>query len=431
MKPETVLALQSCSDPKTVSDKWTEEYDRIAEDHADRKNICTALKRRAELACALYTERAAFVPSPCRDEAYYEEFAESREREDASLDGNFPLGNETDAAFANNYFTVSELALIQCGLHRMITPGDFNGYNFDVLVCRGFLAELDGNFAEAVRCYGGVSTSKSVQEREYDCRLKAAADEGDADAAWKAAQLCKNQNKAEEAAEWFNKAVEAGHPQALFSAASVYLDADGDFYDRRKGVRFLTRAAAVGSTQAMLALGDLALVDTDISFWQQAAQLRNYSSPGNPPKRRIIKQHKKQMEWYIVAAESGNTDAMSALGMAYHLGYPEKRNDEQAFLWASRAADSGNAEAMYQTAYFYENGFGTEKDIGAALLLYSEAAEHGVRSAAVRLHEIYTDGFPGVQPNGKKAAHYLFLSGEPDTEDEYGETENYRNGVGN
>ena len=86
---------------------------------------------------------------------------------------------------------------------------------------------------------------------------------------------------------------------------------------------------------------------------------------------------------------------------------------------------------MYQTAYFYENGFGTEKDIGAALLLYSEAAEHGVRSAAVRLHEIYTDGFPGVQPNGKKAAHYLFLSGEPDTEDEYGETENYRNGVGN
>ena len=136
------------------------------------------------------------------------------------------------------------------------------------------------------------------------------------------------------------------------------------------------------------------------------------------------------MEWYIAAAKSGDTDAMSALGMAYHLGYPEKRDDEQAFLWASRAADSGNAEAMYQTAYFYENGFGTEKDIGAALLLYAEAAEAGVRSAAVRLHEIYTYGLPGVQPDGKKAAHYLFLSGEPDTEDIHGETENYRNGVG-
>ena len=271
MTPETVLALQSDSDPKTASDKWIEEYDRIAEDHADRKNICATLKRRAEFACALYTERAAFVPSPCCDEAYYEEFAESREREDASLGGYFPLGNKTDATFANNYFTVSELARIQCGLHRMIEPGNFNGYNFDVLVRRGFLAELDGDFAEAARCYGGASTSKSVQEREYDCCLKAAADWGDADAAWKAAQLCKGQKKPQEAAEWLNMAVEAGHPEALFRAAKVYLDADGDFYDRRKGMRFLTRAADNGSTQAMFALGDLALVDTDIPFWQQAA----------------------------------------------------------------------------------------------------------------------------------------------------------------
>ena len=118
------------------------------------------------------------MPSPCCDEAYYEEFAESREREDASLGGYFPLGNEVDAGFANGYFTISELARIQCGLHRMIAPGNFNGYNFDVLVRRGFLAELDGDFAEAARCYGGVSTSKSVQEREYDCCLKAAADGG-------------------------------------------------------------------------------------------------------------------------------------------------------------------------------------------------------------------------------------------------------------
>ena len=202
MKPETVLAFQNGNDSKTVLDQWIEEYDRIAEDHTDCKNICATLKRRAEFACALYMERAEYVPAACCDETWYEEFAKSRDREDASLDGDFSLGNETDAAFANDYFTVPELARIQCGLHRMIVLGDFNGYNFDELVRRGFLAELDGDFAEAARCYGGVSTSKSVQEREYDCRLKAAADGGDADAAWKAAQLCKNQEKPQEAAEW-------------------------------------------------------------------------------------------------------------------------------------------------------------------------------------------------------------------------------------
>ena len=149
MKPETVLAIQNGSDPKTVLDKWIEEYGCIAEDHTDCGNI---LKKRAEFAYALYMERAEYVPTACCDEAYYEEFAESREREDTSLDGDFPLGNETDAVFANDYFTISELARIQCGLHRMVAPGNFNGYNFDVLVRRGFLAELDGDFAEATRC---------------------------------------------------------------------------------------------------------------------------------------------------------------------------------------------------------------------------------------------------------------------------------------
>lgn len=72
----------------------------------------------------------------------------------------------------------------------------------------------------------------------------------------------------------------------------------------------------------------------------------------------------------------------------------------------------GDGSAMYQAAYFYENGFGTDKDTDTALLLYTEAAEQGVRSAAVRLYEIYTYGLGHILPDGKKAAHYLFLSGE-------------------
>lgn len=126
------------------------------------------------------------------------------------------------------------------------------------------------------------------------------------------------------------------------------------------------------------------------------------------------------MERYRLAANTGDCDAMGALSMACHLGYPEKR-DEQAFLWASRAADSGDGSAMYQTAYFYENGFGTNRDIEAAMLLYIEAAEKGVRSAAVRLYEIYTKGLGTIRPDGKKAAHYLFLSGNSETEDDESE----------
>lgn len=235
---------------------------------------------------------------------------------------------------------------------------------------------------------------------------------GNIDALWQMAQHCKKENDSAGAIEWFNKAIEAGQIDALLSAASVYLDKNSGFHDEGLARQYLRRAVDQGSIPAIIALGDLELTDTDIPFWQQATQLRDLEFPDKKPKRKIREQHKKQMAWYCLAAEAGDTDAMNALSMAYHLGYPGKRDDEQAFLWASRGADAGDGSAMYQTAYLYENGFGAERDIDAALLLYTEAAEQGVRSAMVRLYEIYTKGLGTIQPNGKKAAHYLWLSGE-------------------
>ena len=167
MRPETVLALKPGGDPKAAAAQWVAAYAAAARECPADKALCDRLTRRAEDACALCCERAAYVPSPCHDEAYYTAFAEAREREDAALDGGFPLGNEADAAFAGDYFSVPELVQLQCGRAQRIDAGTFNGYNFDVLVRRGFLAEAAGDFAEAARCYGGVSTSRSVQEREY------------------------------------------------------------------------------------------------------------------------------------------------------------------------------------------------------------------------------------------------------------------------
>lgn len=422
MKPETVLALKKGDDPREKLNEWLDGYKALGEEFSDIKELANRLSCRAQKACELIAERKNSKPDlSSHDDMYYIETAKIMEDEDAALDGDFPLGNECDSCFAECYFSVPELIKIQCGEHRLIFAGNFSGYNFDVLVRKGFIAELDGDYANAADCYGGVSTSSSVQNREYDCRLKAAAKDGNADSAWKAAKLCKEQNKPYEAAMWFERAVELGSDSALFSAATVYLDENGDFYNKKLAKEYLHRAAEAGSAKAMTALGDLELLDTDIPFWQQAAYLHDLEFPDKKPKIKIRKQHKKQLEWYRLAANTGDSDAMGALSMAYHLGYPEKRDDEQAFLWASRAADSGDGSAMYQTAYFYENGFGINRDINAAMLLYIEAAEQNVRSAAVRLYEIYTNGLENIKPDGQKAAHYLFLSRNANTEDDESE----------
>lgn len=160
LKPQIALKLtynpnDPCSQEqiKAARDEWIAEYEKIASGNPEKQILCNKLANRISHAAELLMT--------------------SENEEYDSLDGAFPLGNETDMIFASPYFNVRELAVIQAGLANTVEPGQFCEYNTDVLVRRGFLAEAQGRWSEAVHAYRGVSTSKSVQDREYLCRRKA------------------------------------------------------------------------------------------------------------------------------------------------------------------------------------------------------------------------------------------------------------------
>ncbi len=106
------------------------------------------------------------------DDYYYEWLDEVKQEENDSLDGDFPLGNEEDMAFASPYFTVKELAQIQMGCAEDIFAGHYVEYADRVLVRKGVLAEVKGEWKEAASAYSGISTSKMIQDREYACHRK-------------------------------------------------------------------------------------------------------------------------------------------------------------------------------------------------------------------------------------------------------------------
>ena len=143
MKPETVLGIKYREEPTAKLQEWLKEYAAIAAEFPGAEDLAQRLSKRAEKAGELITERnRPEPPSSSHDDMYYIEMAKIMDDMDASFDGDFPLGNEADASFAGCYFSVPELAEMQCGLHHLIVAGSFNGYNFDVLVRKGFLAEL-------------------------------------------------------------------------------------------------------------------------------------------------------------------------------------------------------------------------------------------------------------------------------------------------
>lgn len=540
MKPETVLNLKPGGNPKKLRDEWLREYKTYADEFTNTEELAARLSERVKQACALILERSQPDISTSHDETFYEAEDRRMSAENAALDGDFPLGNEGDAAFAGTYFSIADLVSIQLGYHNNINCGYYTEYNDAVLARNGFVAERKGKWLEAARCYEGVSGSKTVQGREYMCRRKAKAegerlyaeaqgyiessewsevywplqcavdmgntdamtdlglariygqfgcakdteealrllrtaassgnfraafeicdlydsgiridaheamemcqkaadagnerakirladgfdlrpykeilkeqiDKGNTGALWLMEQQCEQENDLEEAAEWFNKAIEAGQVDALLAAAENYANKDSEAYSEELADRYYRRAAYAGSVKAILALGDRELRDTNTSFWDTAMLLHQTEEKVKKPKKAIIEQHKKQFAWYELAAQSGDLSAIQTVCNSYTLGYPVERDYEKSFLWASRGADDNDGVCIYMAAYLYENGFGVEKDVDAAILLYTQASDLGVRSAMLRLYQIYSTGFEHIPVDPTKAAHYLFLSGE-------------------
>ena len=272
-------------------------------------------------------------------------------------------------------------------------------------------ADIEGKEAEKFCKKAAESGDKRAiirLEDGFDTRplteiLKEQAIKGNADAIWWLYKSAAERRMTEEAQMWYDKALEAGQLDALFTEAKKHLSTNRELADR-----FLRRAADKGYVPAIIELGTLELLAGDENFWKEALK-RNEPDFAVIPE--LHERHKRQFAWFLLAAEGGSVEAMTKASLAYHYGYPCEKNDETAFLWASRAADTGDAYAMYQVGYFYENAFGCDKDMNAAVLFCTSAAEAGIFEAMIRLVEIYGTGKDCIEKDTEKANRYRFMSG--------------------
>ncbi len=142
------------------------------------------------------------------------------------------------------------------------------------------------------------------------------------------------------------------------------------------------------------------------------------------------------VKWYLKAAANGHTDAMVALG-ELALGAYGGLSAADAINWLTRAADKGRADAMRALADMYTKGKGTAPDAAKgqswlikasnfgdafaerklgdslfetnpkeALTWYEKAASHGDNDAAYIAAIMYAENFE-IRPNSAKAAALL------------------------
>ncbi|OAD21437.1 TPR repeat protein, partial [Candidatus Thiomargarita nelsonii] len=89
--------------------------------------------------------------------------------------------------------------------------------------------------------------------------------------------------------------------------------------------------------------------------------------------------------WIKSSAEQNDIEAQLILGILYHDGIGVDIDLSQSFTWIEKASDQGNPEAIYILGNMYANGIGVEKNEEMANLLYKESAEKGFDQAQITI----------------------------------------------
>lgn len=125
--------------------------------------------------------------------------------------------------------------------------------------------------------------------------------------------------------------------------------------------------------------------------------------------RKLTQNYTSAMEYYLKAAEKGNSEAQYTLGDCYYYGYGVEQDYEKAFAYYLKAAEQGDAEVQCLVGNCYYYGTGVEQDYVKAVSYYEKAAEQGNAEAQKLLGDCYAYG-RGVEMDKEKAKYYYDLA---------------------
>ena len=112
---------------------------------------------------------------------------------------------------------------------------------------------------------------------------------------------------------------------------------------------------------------------------------------------------------FRLAAEQGEADAQSWLGLMYSLGHGVTQSNVEACRWFRLAAEQGEPWAQYRLGMMYEKGHGVGQDYAEAFRLFRLAAEQDEAGAQRQLGDMYEFGW-GIEKNIPMARHWYELA---------------------
>jgi TPR repeat protein/WD40 repeat protein len=159
------------------------------------------------------------------------------------------------------------------------------------------------------------------------------------------------ERSADQAASWYLKAANKGHPPAQVALGRLYELGEGVPQSDETALYWFRKAAEQGYTEACDLVGQMI-------------------ESGRGTESSIS----DAIKWYRKAAEQGDADAQYRLGCVLERGTSVPKSYSEALRWFERAAESGHKAAQWAVAYFYEEGLGVPRSIDRTVFWLRKSA---------------------------------------------------------
>ena len=196
----------------------------------------------------------------------------------------------------------------------------------------------------------------------------------------------KNNLNQEAFIENLKKTAELNNPQASYLVGMYLLSNEPSFDTGPEIIKYLLIAAESGNVEAKTALA-----------WIYSTGFITDLDPS------------KAFYWYRLAAEDGDLEASYQLGLLYNSGYGTEKNHQEAFKWLKKAASSNYSPAQYVIGLMYSVGRGTEQNFDEAYTWYFQSAQSGNVKALMNLGLMYLTG-KGTNKDIVQAHKFLTIS---------------------
>ena len=223
---------------------------------------------------------------------------------------------------------------------------------------------------------------------------------------------------AEEAAEWYKKAMVQGNEDAKEKFYSFYS-------------KMLEKTAKDGDARAQYETGNAYLSGNGVKKDNETASewyLKAMAAGHEGAKEKFYTFYSKQLE---KRAKNGDAEAQYQTGKCYLLGGQVERDIEEAAEWLQKSmlqgheaakekfysfyskqlekrAKNGDAEAQFQTGKFYHKGAYVNRDIETAAEWYLEAKKQGHEAAKEQFYSFYSKV---LEKDAKDNAESMYVLG--------------------